>query len=443
MPLSARALAPTMASSSGPVPAARRRVRVVYWLNQPTPYFVARFNAVADRCELDFEAWFNEVRQADRSWEVDESGWRFRARYILPGRPSCRLGRLGQLRLPIAELSDAAPDLVVQEYDRPLFAAGFLAARAHATRTAFRVLPNYDTWSQRTWWRELSKHFLFRAVDGAKVPGLDGAALARRYGLSADRIQTVTQSVDVPHYQGASSVPAQERAGMRERLGLRGCVFAYVGRLWWGKGLEDLLEAYERLRARRSDVSLLVIGDGVHEARYRNRAAALAGVVFTGFIQPAQLPRAYALADVVVFPTLGDPNGLVVEEAMAAGLPVVATSAAGDIQRRLPEGRAGYIVPPADPAALADRMDRLAADPAARARMARTAQALAAERSDERYALEFEQFVAAIMALPGRRTAAAWLARTLGHGVLLLGAHRAPTPLASLGPRPDASAASR
>lgn len=423
---------------------AGRRVRVVYWLNQPTPYFVARFNAVADRCQLDFEAWFNEVRQADRSWEVNESSWRFRARYIQPRRPPRRLGWLGQPRLPIAELSDTAPDLVVQEYDRPLLATGFLAARAHATRTAFRVLPNYDTWSQRTWWRELSKHFLFRAVDGAKVPGPDGAALARRYGLSDDRIHTVTQSVDTAHYQGASSVPAEERARVRERLGLRGCVFVYVGRLWWGKGLQHLLEAYEQLRARRSDVSLLVIGDGVDEAHYRNRATALPNVIFTGFIQPTQLPRAYALADVFVFPTLGDPNGLVVEEAMAAGLPVVSTSAAGDIQRRLPTG-AGFIVPPADPAALADRMDRLAADPAARARMACTAQTLAVERSDERYAREFERFVHHVMTLPSRRTVSARLARVLGHGVLPLGApiRRVPAPLASLGERPDTGSIAR
>src|SRR6202022_3154932 len=60
-------------------------VRVLYWFNQPTPYGVARFNAAVERPELDLHAVFSRVREPDRSWDVDESAWKF---------PACYLGRI-------------------------------------------------------------------------------------------------------------------------------------------------------------------------------------------------------------------------------------------------------------------------------------------------------------------------------------------------------------
>ena len=90
----------------------------------------------------------------------------------------------------------------------------------------------------------------------------------------------------------------------------------------------------------------------------------------------------------MVFPTLGDPHGLVVEEAMSAGLPVICSSAAGDIAERLPDGEAGYIVAPRAPQLLAQRMLALALDERLRSSMSTRAAALAQTRGHERYAEE-------------------------------------------------------
>ena len=127
--------------------------RVIYWFNQPTPYVVARFNAVADSGAVELEAWFSEVRQSDRSWDVDEGEWRFPACDI----PARRFGPL-KLRIPLAELAQTRPDVFVLEYDRLNQAIGALGGRVAARRVGFRVLPNFDAWSQRTWWREAAKH---------------------------------------------------------------------------------------------------------------------------------------------------------------------------------------------------------------------------------------------------------------------------------------------
>lgn len=387
--------------------------RVVYWNNIPSPYVVERFNALVRRGNLEFEAWFSERKEPDRSWDVREEEWRFQARYITD-RPFAGL----RLHLPVSELRDRRPDLLVSLYASASFALGSFVARAAGARVAFRVLPTYDTWVQRSGWKEVLKHFLFRSVDGVKVPGPDGADMARRYGVPRDRIHSVTQSVDVAHYRRALEVSPGIRAERREELGLQGCVFIYVGRMWSGKGLGYLLDAYRQVRQELPNASLLLIGDGADEDRYRAVARNLPNVTFTGFVQPRELPEYYALADVLVFPTLGDPHGLVVEEAMAANLPVICTEAAGDIHRRLPDGRAGYVIPAANVAQLADRMLQLAGDANLRRALGAEGQRLVTGRVHEQWAIDFEEFVERVLSMPPRRTPQVAFARAVGLSLL-------------------------
>jgi glycosyltransferase involved in cell wall biosynthesis len=290
----------------------------------------------------------------------------------------------------------------ILEYDRWNLALGAVVGLAAAQRVAFRVLPNFDAWSTRTWWRELGKNVLFKAVDGAKVPGPDGAALATRYGLPQERASVVTQSIDVAHYGRGRTMSPDERQRRRDELGLSGHVFLYVGRVWTGKGLDELFAAYRQVRDVREDISLLIVGDGVDYERYAGQESATPGVTFAGFVQPADLPEWYALCDVLVFPTHGDPNGLVVEEALAAGLPVIVSDAAGDIRERVP-GSVGRVFPVGDAKALADAMEALA-EPSVREPMARQAPGWVAGKNDERYAEDLARFARDLTAKSRRRT---------------------------------------
>jgi glycosyltransferase involved in cell wall biosynthesis len=380
---------------------AGRRPRVVYWNNIPAPYFVDRFNAVARRGNVDLEAWFSTRTESDRSWIVDESTWEFPSRYL----PSVKLGSRS-VALPTGLLARQRPELLISLHSNPSFLAGFAFARSAGIRTAFRVLPTFDEWVRRHPVKERLKHAAFSRVDAVKVPGPAGAAMARRYGVPDDRIHVVTQSIDVEGFRAGRARWWPDRTSIRTELGVRGCVFLYVGRLWEGKGVSDLLAAFGSVLEAGVDATLVLAGDGVDEARYRlasDQGVLRGRVVFTGFIQQTDLPRIYAASDVFVFPTLGDPHGLVVEESMASRLPVITTTAAGDIDLRLPDGRAGFIVPTKDPDALADRMIRLAKDADLRDRMGSFGDELVGSRTHERYAQDFERFVEAVLAAPRRR----------------------------------------
>jgi glycosyltransferase involved in cell wall biosynthesis len=233
--------------------------------------------------------------------------------------------------------------------------------------------------------------------------------------------------VDVAHFGGARAVSSTDRATGRRSLGLRGTVVIYVGRLWSGKGVDLLLDAFDRLLADDLDVSLLLVGDGPDEAAYRRRTAGNDRVVFAGFQQRERLPWHYALADVMAFPTLGDPNGLVVEEALAAGVPVVSSNAAGNIERRLPLDGPGRIFVSEDLDALTTTLREVVDDAAARTAMADQAAASVAGMTPERYAEDFEALVFGLLTQTRRRTVPALLAQALGTPLLLAGA-RAMTP---------------
>ena len=407
-----------------------RKPRVVYWKNIPSPYSVERFNLIAERGNIDLEVWFNEVREPDRSWDVDESTWKFRGRYI-PGITS--FGK--KLHLPLTEIYQARPDLLVTLYYEPSFALGSLSARSLASRTLYAVMPTFDSWSERTWWRELAKHFLFRAVDGAQVSGAEAVALTQKYGLPVTRSYVVTQSINVAHYSRARVTSPDMIKQRRENLGLQGCVFIYVGRLWKGKGLDYLLKAYAEVRMKAPDVSLLLIGDGVDEARYQAMAQELPGVIFTGYIQAQDMPEFYALGDVFVFPTLGDPYGHVIGEAMAAGLPAISTETAGEIRGRISDGQDGFIVPAGDITALANRMIQLAENPTLRRRFAAQAFLRVDSISHDYYARDFETMVERTLSTPPRRSMMSYIARGLGWGLLALSGlwSRSPAPFAGRG----------
>jgi glycosyltransferase involved in cell wall biosynthesis len=108
------------------------------------------------------------------------------------------------------------------------------------------------------------------------------------------------------------------------------------------------------------------------------------------------MPERMAAADVFVFPSLFEGSAVVTYEALACGLPSVVTPGAGSVIR---DGVDGFVVPPRDVAALAERMERLGCDPALRARMARAARTRALEYDWPRYHAALASVIEQLMGL--------------------------------------------
>jgi glycogen(starch) synthase len=161
----------------------------------------------------------------------------------------------------------------------------------------------------------------------------------------------------------------------------------HVGRIDERKGIHVAIDALARLPTEAT-LRILGRGDAAYLRRLREQASALGldGRVTFEVVERSALAARYRSADAVVFPTLWEePFGLVPAEAMACGTPVVATGTGGS-KEFLIDGVNCLLVPPGDPAALADALLRLASDPALRARLAVGGLATARELDVERLA---------------------------------------------------------
>lgn len=156
----------------------------------------------------------------------------------------------------------------------------------------------------------------------------------------------------------------------------------FVGRQERRKGLNILLRAYARIRRERSDTRLVVVGPpGSLGERYRRwvRRQGWDDVVFTGTVSDEDLPRYYQAASLFCLPAIGEESfGIVLVEAMAAGVPIVASDIPG-FRHVLRSGREGLMTPPGDPDSLAEAILTLLADEGERAAMGERGRRRAAE----------------------------------------------------------------
>jgi glycosyltransferase involved in cell wall biosynthesis len=190
----------------------------------------------------------------------------------------------------------------------------------------------------------------------------------------------------------AGQPSAAELAAARDAIGAGGRpVVLTVARLAPQKGLDVLIEAARRWRERDPQPLTVIAGDGPLAAALRVQAGQAAADV--QLLGPRQdVPALLALADIVVVPSRWEARALILQEAMRAGKPIVATSAGGTPELVGADGGsqepAALLIPPGDPAAIADAVTAVLDDPLLAARLRRAARARSAAFPTEKDAID-------------------------------------------------------
>jgi glycosyltransferase involved in cell wall biosynthesis len=203
-------------------------------------------------------------------------------------------------------------------------------------------------------------------VDAVVAPSLGLAARLRAQGVRRP-IEVVPTGVDLESFRPG------DRAAARAALGLAADIplLLYVGRLDREKNLALLLEAFERVAAGHPTVELVLVGRGTWESALRRQAARLPSgsrVRFAGGVPHEAVVRYYQAADLFVFASTTETQGLAVLEAMAVGLPVVAVRASG-VEDAVVDGVSGLLVAE-DPGLCADAVLEVLNDPGLAAKLA-------------------------------------------------------------------------
>jgi glycosyltransferase involved in cell wall biosynthesis len=220
--------------------------------------------------------------------------------------------------------------------------------------------------------------------------------LIEQCALDPAKVRVVANGIDLARMQAH-----RPRAAVRRELGIteETRVVGLVARLdHWGKGHRELFTALAGL-TDRYPLEALIIGGGRREAELRQLAAKLGlgpRVHFLG--QRRDIPDLLAALDILVLPSYSEGVSLALLEAMAAGLPVIAT-AVGSLPEVVTDGVNGLLIPPRDPEALARALDRLLADPDFARRLGEQARAeVAAHYSLERLGREINQIYGELIA---------------------------------------------
>ncbi|MCX5946749.1 MAG: glycosyltransferase [Cyanobacteria bacterium] len=368
----------------GPRLLADRRRDLLIVTTHPIQYQAPLFRALAADPQLRSEVLFlclpDERQQGAGfglpfSWDVpllDGYPWR-QARSIRGSGALDRYFGLWLLR-PLAELGFGPgrkrPDAVlITGWQCFGMLQLLLAARLLGLPVLLRTEAN--DLRQRPWYLRLWHRLLVHQARFCLPIGKSSARYYRRLGVPRERLRPSPYFVDNGFFQTGLETLESSRQQLREQWGIpqQAFCFLFAGKLQPKKHPLDLLDALRLLAAvtplRHDAVHLLIVGSGELEEQCRELVSRhQLPVSFAGFLNQGHISEAYRAADCLVLPSdAGETWGLVVNEAMACGLPALVSDQVGCAEDLVEPGLTGEIIPCGDIPALCAAMTRIAADP--------------------------------------------------------------------------------
>ena len=323
-------------NSRGAVPVSD--AKVVLLTNFVAPYRIPMLEAVAVRVG-DLRVWVSTLMETNRPWRPEWGSLRIEAQRSMAfqhlGRHPHGYTEREIVHLPydtLLRLRRERPDIVVSAEFGARTVQAALYCTASSTPLVIWATVSESSEKGRGRARRLLRRALLPRADAVLVNGCSGARYVRALGAPADRV------VMVPYTSALPGIAAGD-SGRREARRL-----LYVGQLIERKGIVPFIVALGRWGRRHpaEQVTLELVGDGPEAVRLaRVPLPGNVTVRCSGTVVYEQITGAYARAGLFVFPTLADEWGLVVNEAMAAGLPVLGSVYSQAVEELVRDGVSG------------------------------------------------------------------------------------------------------
>jgi glycosyltransferase involved in cell wall biosynthesis len=311
------------------------------------------------------------------TWDVDLlSG--YRSVFLGDAARTRTLGGFWSLVCPQVwpELRSGSYDAVLLHgYSHAVEILALLAAKSKGLPVFMRSETHLGLHRQKwkRWVRDSVLSVGYRFVDGFLAIGSANRAYYRALGVPDSKIFDVPYTVDNERFISAAALTPEQRLEVRKKYGVPAGkpVVLYASKFMRRKHPDDVIRAVASLEKKGEGVTLLMVGTGEMEQELRAQAAALGmdNVVFAGFINQSELPSIYAASDIFVLPAEDEPWGLIVNEVMCAGVPVVAADEVGCVRDLVQDGVNGYHMKAGDVGSLAKALQTLVGDEPLRRRM--------------------------------------------------------------------------
>jgi len=321
------------------------RVAVIH--NIVAPYRIPVFEELAKNPLIDLKVFYCAETHSDRRWEIN-----FCETYdytVLPG--TC---------ISVGDFKYHVNPSIVWELLRGRYNVVILGGCCDfTTQLAFiycklakvpLILWSEGIASAQSKLGKLASPFTNRivaSVDSVIVPGEQSRQYHIECGAISERVVIAPSIVNNEYYIKQYDKLRPEKSQLKKDRKIKhDKIILYVGQLIERKGVQYLISAYKLFKRDYNDACLVIVGDGPIKDNLQEMCIKqkIDDVIFTGWISETEKVIYYSIADVFVLPTLEDVWGLVVNEAMCCGLPIITTNAAGCSIDLVENGYNGFIV---------------------------------------------------------------------------------------------------
>ena len=326
------------------------------------PYHEARLNAVAEEARL--RLCMVQLTGIDAHWVLPEQnrvGGSFAQHTLFPNTPWSEIDGRSMVQNLQTLLNELKPDAVcINGWSNGGCIAGLAWCVAHRvpaimmSESTALDHPRYD-------WREAIKRRIVRLCSASLVGGTPHREYIAALGAPLDQVFTGYDAVDNEHFRIGADRARGAAQRLRKKLALPPRFFLACSRFVQKKNLARLLQAYAKYRQATGEAawSLVVVGDGELMGELmalRCRLGVEEHVLFPGSKSYEELPIYYGLAEAFVHASTTEQWGLVVNEAMAAGLPVLVSERCGCTSDLVVPGINGLLFDPEDVTSIAEAM---------------------------------------------------------------------------------------
>jgi len=347
-----------------------QKIRLGILVSHPIQYFAPVYRELANVHDIDLTVLFRTRVGVD---EYHDEGFGRAIRWdtpLLEGYSHKFLSRkrtLSGTELTIVqEVRRRRFDvLLVHGYNSLTNLLAILTAKLTGTRVLIRGDTRKMDHHRRSGGRRALKRALFKLVDGFVSIGTLNREYYADHGVDVRRLFFAPFCVSNSTFRlhGASHAAARARVRGELELEQDDVLVLFLSKLTAKKRADDLIRAFAVIERQFANARLVIAGSGAQAEQLRNLAADLnlERLVFVGFHNQSELPGLYAACDVFVLPSANEPWGLVVNEAMAAGLPVIVSDEVGAAPDLVEGKGTGIVFPCGNVTALAQALATLIA----------------------------------------------------------------------------------
>ena len=346
--------------------------KIAFLFDRMAPYYAARLNAASRYAEI-ISIEFSELGQT-YAWDAVKTPCTFQRVVLFSDAPISLQPFNAVLKRMSHVLDEIKPQVVaIPGWDYPPMLMGLWWSLHNHTPTIL-ISDSQKHDEKRVWWREWIKAQVVRLYSSGFVAGSPHVDYLKSLGMPEKNIFTGVDVVDNDFFAEGAKECQQDAAVARKRLGLPKKYFLASSRFVPKKNLFMLLKAYASYceRGLKDHWKLVLLGDGQFKQQiieHRDELGLSDDVVFPGFKQYHELPVYYGLAGAFIHASIADQWGLVVNEAMACGLPVIVSAPCGCSPDLVKNAVNGFIFDPNNSDELADLMVFISSDTCNRAKM--------------------------------------------------------------------------